>query len=123
MIDRLLSHQATILPVGNVENSITFYTSKLGFICTFKWEEPTTYAVLKRDGITINMTLEEGMPNKDHASIYIFCHDVQSVYEEFRNKGVVFEEKLRTTDYGMNEFVILDADKNKLVFGQGIDDT
>ena len=114
-----LSHHATILPVSNVENSITYYTAKLGFTCSFKWEEPPSYAVLKRDGITINISLQENPHHTDMASMYIFCYDVKSIYKEYRNNNVVFEEELNSTDYGMREFVILDIDHNKLVFGQG----
>ncbi|GMN09564.1 hypothetical protein MTsPCn9_16070 [Croceitalea sp. MTPC9] len=120
---QLLSHQATILPVSNVENSIIYYTTKLGFTCSFKWEIPASYAVLKRDGITINLTLEEKIKDLENASICIFCHDVITVYEEYLKKGVAFAEQLNSTDYSMNEFVIVDIDNNKIIFGQGKDDS
>jgi hypothetical protein len=116
-----LSHQATILPVSNVEYSIAYYTKKLGFICTFKWEKPASYAVLKRDGITINLNLQEEQNDIGHASIYIFCHDIKSLYKEYKSNDVVFEEKLNSTDYGMNEFAVKDLDNNRLIFGQGVD--
>ena len=115
-----LSHQATILVVRNVDDSIQFYSEKLGFECFFRWENPSTYAVLKRDNIAIHLASGENLsdPNKS-ASIYIFCHDVKGVYEEFKSKGVEFHEPLNSTDYGMIEFVIIDTDDNKIVFGQG----
>ncbi|MCD2260192.1 VOC family protein [Psychroserpens luteolus] len=120
MQQKLLSHQATILPVSSVEDSIIYYTSKLDFSCVFKWDEPASYAVLKRDEITINLTLSKNPLDLDNASVYIFCYNIRLVYQEYVNNEVIFEEKLSSTDYGMNEFVISDPDNNKLVFGQSI---
>ena len=47
------SHAATVFPVKNVEQSVAFYSKKLGFTVTFTWEEPMSYAVLKKGSVSI----------------------------------------------------------------------
>lgn len=114
-----LSHFAVILPVNNMEESTSFYTHQLGFSLYASWGNPVDYAVLKRDGITINLTAQEAslaLPTTN--SLYIFCHDIQDLYTSFQAKSISFAEPLNQTDYGMKEFVIQDNTGYRLAFGQ-----
>ncbi len=116
-----LSHHATILPVNDMEGTLDFYTTQLGFECTFRWETPTTYAVLKRDGVSIHISLQDyPVEAPKNVSLYIFCHDVAQTYREFSDKKVNFYEPLNTTDYQMKEFIILDPNGFKIGFGQEV---
>lgn len=90
-MSKLLSHSASILPSTDIQRSIDFFVNKLGFEITFTWNKPITYAVLKRDE-TVSIHLVEKEPahliNSIHTSLYIFSHDVEALYEEFRTTGV-----------------------------------
>ncbi|WP_235298047.1 glyoxalase superfamily protein [Portibacter marinus] len=112
----LLSHQASVFPCIDMQLTLDFYHDKLGFIPSYLHGNPITYAVLKREGITINLNLTSEFLEK--STIYIFCHNVKEVYNEYTKKEVSFFETLNTTDYGMQEFVVLDPNQNKLIFGQ-----
>lgn len=116
-----LSHIAVILPVQDISSTLTFFLEKLGFSLYFQTQDPLDYAVIKRDGITINLSFVEATlqlpPNN---SAYIFCEDIVSLYAEYNGKGVSFREALNTTDYGMQEFVLELPSGHRLAFGEGL---
>lgn len=114
------SHHATILPVSNIQGSLKFYTQKLGFTCTFKWDDPPTYAVLKRGGVSVHLALHEEVMIAKNVRAYTFCHNVEAVYKEFQEQGVSFHEPLSKMDYGMQEFSLKDLDGHILAFGQEV---
>ncbi len=114
-----LSHCAVILPVNNIQESTSFYTNQLGFSLYASWGTPMDYAVLKRDGITINLTAQDTSVTLPTAnSLYIFCHDIQDLYTSFQAKSISFAEPLNQTEYGMREFVVEDNTGYRLAFGQ-----
>ncbi|MEL6925310.1 MAG: VOC family protein, partial [Bacteroidota bacterium] len=114
------SHHATILPAHDFQASLDFYTKLLGFDCTFQWGTPLSYAVLKREGVSIHLTLrDQPVQAPENVSCYIFCEDVAALFETFRESGVPFFEQLNTTDYGMKEFVVKDPNGLRIAFGEG----
>ena len=116
-----LSHHATILPVTDMQRSLDFYTKKLDFTCSFTWEEPVSYAVLKRDRVSIHLALQDKVViAPENVMCYIFCEDVESVYKALQNRQVSFEESLNQADYGMKEFVIKDPQGFRIAFGQEV---
>ncbi len=116
-----LSHSATIFPVSDMERSLVFYRDQLGFEVTFAWEDPVSYAVLKRDDISIHLSLSDGtVTTSGHTALYIFPYDVDAVYSELKAKGVSFLTDIGDRDYGMRDFDIKDPDGHILSFGKGI---
>lgn len=115
-----LSHQAVILAVADLDANRNYFTQQLGFRIHFQAGDPVYYLVLKRDGITINLSLsDELVKAPSHPSAYIFCTEAAVLYTEFKDKGVSFAEELNDTDYGMREFVVNLPSGHRLVFGQG----
>jgi uncharacterized glyoxalase superfamily protein PhnB len=114
-----LSHHATILPTNNIEAGLEFYTNKLGFECTFQWEKPPTYVVLKRGGVSLHLALQDVLVDaQHHVKAYVFCQDIELIFQELQNKGVKFENEINDADYGMREFVLIDPSGHRIVFGQ-----
>ncbi|WP_114492486.1 VOC family protein [Candidatus Ulvibacter alkanivorans] len=116
------SHATTILLVSNMNTSLEFYTKQLEFKCTFSWMDPITYAVLKRDGVSIHLSLSETTIKKlqVHPAISIFVHDVDAVYNAFRTKNVEIYTPIGDRAYKMRDFDVLDPDGYMLTFGKGI---
>ncbi len=116
------SHAATILLVSNMNTSIEFYTKQLEFKCTFSWMDPITYAVLKRGGVSIHLSLSETTIKKLQLrpAISIFVHDVDAVYNTFRAKNVGIYTPIGDRAYKMRDFDVLDPDGYMLTFGKGI---
>ncbi|MEM7513019.1 MAG: VOC family protein [Bacteroidota bacterium] len=118
----LFSHAATVLSVKDVEASLAFYRDKLGFEITFTWEEPASYAVLKRGEVSIHLTSSLNPPVQgDHTALYVFVYDIEALYKDYLAREVPIDTHLNTRDYGMKDFDVLDPDGYRICFGQGVD--
>lgn len=115
------SHAATIFPVKDVQRSIDFYTHQLKFDLTFTWDDPITYAVLKKGGVSIHLTkrADDLHPSKKHTALYIFVHNLQEVYEQCIKEQVQILNPLGARDYQMKDFDIQDPDGHIITFGKG----
>lgn len=114
------SHSAVIFPVSNLEESIDFYTNKLGFEKTFEWGEPMYYAVVKRGGVGIHLTKRSdgGRPSKYHRALYVFVNDIEKVNKDCKDKKVRIVNDLENRDYKMRDFDIEDPDGFIITFGK-----
>ncbi len=120
----ILSHIAVILPLQKMAPTLSFFVEKLGFSIYFQTTDPADYAVIKRDGITINLSLLDNPPEaSSNNSAYVFCEDISDLYEEYQDKGVSFREPLSITDYGMKEFVLETPSGHRLAFGERVTST
>ena len=115
------SHAATIFPVEDISRSLEFYTEKLGFENTFDWGDPVTYAVLKKDGVSIHITLkvDNHVPSKEHCALYVFVHNVEEIYRQCMKNKVPILGKPEVRDFKMKDFDIIDPDGYILSFGKG----
>lgn len=114
------SHAATVLPVSDLERSLAFYTNKLGFNNTFTWGEPASYAVLKKEDISVHLSLGPRVhPGTDHCTLYVFVDDVAAVHQHCVQEGISILTPPGERDYAMNDFDITDPDGYILTFGKG----
>jgi predicted enzyme related to lactoylglutathione lyase len=99
-----------ILATANMEETIAFYQTVLGFVSTMKSPE---YSIVERDGQTIHFqkaASEEVMTCvRGHTEIYIEVSGVHALWEHVRT----FKDRYRIRDlfgrdYGMTEFHIED---------------
>lgn len=122
-----LSRIINELIVDNVQNSIKFYEENFGFIVEFTEGEPIIWAQLKKDELVIMLeeykTVKNSIsnyPNKVNTSNLIkFEYDeleeIKELYEILKENDVEFFMEYTETDYGKNEFGILDLDKNMII--------
>ena len=107
------------------EMSITlaWYRDFLGFECTFQVEgerEPP-YAIVSRDEISIHLSLDRDGISARRGFCYIEADDVERLYKEFGDAGVIVARPLEESSYGMKDFVIKDYEGNLLSFGESVD--
>lgn len=104
------------LLVADIEQSIEFYTKKLGFDVDFRYED--FYAGISKDGCSIH--LKSGKPsieerqnkrNNEDLAIVFSVDNIESLYEELLNRSVEVIQPLRQMPYG-REFYIADPDGN-----------
>src|SRR6266849_4793965 len=109
-----------MLAVANMEETIVFYKSVLGFTPTLKSPE---YSILERDGQTIHFmkaASEEVMRCvRGHAEIYIEVSGIDSLWQHVKT----FKERYRIRDlfdreYGMSEFHIADPNDCLVFVGE-----
>ena len=101
-----------------------FYGAALGFTCQSAWRpdnarEDPCYMTFTRDGARLNVS-----SFKDGAigiAVYVYVDDVDSLYQEFVEKGLRLSSPPIDQSWGTREFGVRDADGNSIRFGQTAD--
>ena len=114
--------------VRDLEQSIAFYVDRLGFRVTFKGPDDDPYfGIVERDGawFMLKAITPEVGPVPNHTrhgwarwDAYIYVPDVDSLYEEFKSKGIAFDSPLGVNGDNLRGFELLDADGYRLYFGR-----
>ena len=114
--------------VRDLQSSIAFYRERLGFQLDFDGPEGDVYyAGVSRDGIGIMLKeiLPDVLPCPNHTrhpwarwDAYIYTLDPDTLFDEFRHRGVPFVKELSFIDEGLWGFEITDADGYVLAFFQ-----
>ncbi|WP_417384130.1 VOC family protein [Gimesia sp.] len=112
-----------LLFVEDIDDSISFYTDRLGFEVKLKWEPEgkIMWCRLERDSVAL--MLQPACPDEDGTreervkgvGFFFLCHDAQAMYEEFMTKGLNLEPP-RVAFYGMNQLFLKDPDGYELCF-------
>ena len=114
--------------VKNLQASIAFYRESLGFQLDFQGPDGDVYyAGVSRDGVGIMLKeiLPDVLPCPNHTrhpwarwDAYIYTLDPDTLFDEFRQRGVPFVKELSFIDEGLWGFEITDADGYVLAFFQ-----
>ena len=114
--------------VKDLQASIAFYRERLGFQLDFDGPKGDVYyAGVSRDGIGIMLKeiLPDVLPCPNHTrhpwarwDAYIYTLDPDTLFDEFRERGVPFVKELSFIDEGLWGFEITDADGYVLAFFQ-----
>ena len=113
-----------LLWTENLQETLTFYTEILGFVCG-EYNEEWQWATLHQNEVELMIA----KPNEHTAyekigftgSFYFEVDDVDLLWEQLRNQVEIVYE-LETFDWGMKEFAIKDTNGYILQFGQNISD-
>ncbi|MEO7177074.1 MAG: VOC family protein [Saprospiraceae bacterium] len=104
------------LPTLDMERSIAFYTSKMGFSLSATF---SGYAMLQRDGVDLHLWYCEDPAVPESTGCYFRVDDVQKLYLEFAVQELVHPDgHLEDKPWGMREFAVLDDNGNLLRFGE-----
>lgn len=128
------SSAATMLIVEDVRESAEFYRDKLGFVIESIFEgdanNPTRYAIVSRDGISIHFESYERFKQDYHdfenvavkCGVYFLVYDVDALHDEFKSRGVDIAWPPTTQGYGIRDMKVLDPDGYQLNFGTPTND-
>jgi uncharacterized glyoxalase superfamily protein PhnB len=116
----MLQSAVPILASLNEDESIKFYTEKLGFTFPSSWEG---YLILSRDEIGLHLWPCTDAEIPKNTGCYINVTDVDKLYEEFEPLGVIHPNgPLKEMPWGMKQFSILDNNGNIIHFGEDINE-
>lgn len=109
-----------LLLVTNLDQSIRFYTEKLGFVVDFQYED--FYAGLIKNGCSLHLKLgslvkeerENRIKNED-LDIVFSVGEITELYEAMKARLVNVIQPLRQMPYGQ-EFYITDPDNYCIAF-------
>lgn len=119
--EKQLSHFGAQFPVHDVNKAADWYRDNLGFEILYEWGSPAEYAVLKKDdAVSIHFTKVESNVEVQERAIYIFCYNVNDVYEELRDKSIEGLKEITDREYGMRDFDLYDPFGHRLSFGTGL---
>ena len=113
-----LCGSATVFVVQDVFRSVEHYRDVLGFQTEFTYGEPTFYAGVDRDGVTIHLQAAgETKRLPGQGALNVFVTDVDALYAERKARGARTLGEPKDYPYGMRDFDVLDLDGNHLCFG------
>jgi catechol 2,3-dioxygenase-like lactoylglutathione lyase family enzyme len=128
-LERTTKNLVSISPffiVKDLQASVAFYRERLGFEIDFQGPEgDVSYARVSRDGIGIMLKTisPEVLPCPNHTrhpwarwDAYVYTLDPDTLFDEFRQRGVAFVKTLSFIDDGLWGFEINDADGYVLAF-------
>jgi catechol 2,3-dioxygenase-like lactoylglutathione lyase family enzyme len=111
---------ATVFTVRDIAKSLDYYRDALGFDVTFQYGEPTFYACLCRDEVSLHLiAARETKRLPGNGAICVFVKDVDAVHAELAKRGAQVIKAPENYDYGMRDFDVVDPDGNQLVYGMG----
>ena len=118
---------APVLIVRDLHASVAFWRDALGFECERLYNEPPTFAMPRRDGITVMLAQAPAGVAPPPANwrvvggtnqVYIWVDDATELYRALKEKGVEMDFHLYDTPWGTREFGIQDLDDHDIAFGQ-----
>ena len=129
--ERASGNLASINPcfiVENLQASIAWYIERMGFQLDFQGpEDDVYYGRVSRDGIGIMLKaiLPDVLPRPNRTrhewarwDAYVSTLDPDTLFNEFRQRGVSFVKELSFIDDGQWGFEVTDADGYVLAFAQ-----
>lgn len=112
--------------VENLQGSISWYLERLGFQLDFQGPDADPYyGRVSRDGIGIMLkaVLPDILPCPNRTrhewarwDAFLYAHDPDSLFNEFRSRGASFVTELSFIDEGLWGFEIADSDGYVLAF-------
>ncbi len=109
-----------IMATGNLDQSVEFYTQKLGFSLVNRFEE-AGYLIFERGGVYLHLSRYDTTPETNPFTCYIYVENIEPLYQEYQAAGAVHPNgPLETKPYGVREFAVLDNSGNCLRIGQRV---
>ena len=114
--------------VKDLQASIAYYIERMGFQLDFQGpDDDVYYGQVSRDGIGIFLKtiLPDVLPRPNHTrhewarwDAYIYALDPDTLFNEFKQRGVSFVKELSFIDQRLWGFEVTDADGYVLAFFQ-----
>lgn len=111
-----------MLAVNDLKRSVAFYCENLGFKVDFETEG---WSFLSRDEMKLMLGhCPDETPAseiRDHSWFaYVSAEGIDSLYQEWKSKGVEFIQHIANKPWGKREFGILTPDGHRIIFGEDI---
>jgi len=115
-----------LLVVADLQRSVDFYCTKLGFVDPAIHGEPPCVAMMNRDGFDLMLSLA-AEPSHVHPNgptgtwdVYFAVADVAAEMAALQDAGVAIDRGPTDTFYEMREIEVLDPDGHRLCLAQDI---
>lgn len=107
-----------VLQALNIDDTITFYEKKLGFT---KLHQEEGFAIVYRDAVHIHFTQCSDTYLPENTACRINVTDVESLYQEYKPKGVLRPDAhVETTWWGTKDLHLIDLNGNLITFTEPV---
>lgn len=111
-----------VLAVNDFDPAVKYFTDKLGFTLD---NTIGGWAFLHLDNFYLMVGDCQGeVPAKEtnnHALFaYVNCEGIDELYEQYKERGVQFNQKISDKPWGLREFGIETPEGHRIMFGQEI---
>ncbi|MEE8059588.1 MAG: VOC family protein [Pseudomonadales bacterium] len=108
------------LNITDMNTTIEWYQDFLGFKCTFKVpnEAIPPYAIVSKNEVSIHLSLDLTDSLSGTGFCYIETENIDILYKQLVDAGVIFIREIEDSSYGMRDFVVKDYEGNKISFGE-----
>jgi predicted lactoylglutathione lyase len=112
-----LLHPVPELPVSDVQAAGKSYARQMGFSVDWSYED--SFAGISRDEARVFLRRRTPEEAKERYSVLIWLNmassaDVDQLYAEWKERGALIVEDLRTAPYNLREFIAQDPDGNRI---------
>jgi predicted enzyme related to lactoylglutathione lyase len=115
-----IKNMSPLFVVTDLEQSLDFYTQKLGFKIDFRYED--FYAGIIKDGYSVHLKSGNPAPEEranrldnEHLDLVFSVEGIDDLFEAIKSLSVIIVQPLRQVPYG-HEFYISDPDGYILAF-------
>lgn len=116
----MLKYAVPILASLNADETIKFYTEKLGFTFHNNWDG---YLIFSRDSMHLHLWPTNDPEIPKNTGCYVNVTEVDNLYAEYEPLGIVHPNgKLEIKPWEMKQFSILDNSGNIIHFGENMRD-
>jgi uncharacterized glyoxalase superfamily protein PhnB len=110
---RMISRIMPELPCDDVPAAVRHYHDVLGFSVNYEQDD---LGVMDRDEVRLLLIARTPLHGIGSASFYV--RDVDGLYNELVRSGADVQSEPVSQPWGLREFRVLDADRNRLTFAQ-----
>jgi len=112
-----LTRAAPVLASLDIERSVAFYCSQLGF--TSVYVEPGAWGIVARDAVQLHFWPCSERHIAESTSCRIYVTDIDRLFAELEPRGVIHPNaRLESKPWGSREFGVLDQDGNLITFAE-----
>jgi len=109
---------APTIAVADIPRALAFYGEVMGMTKTFENGNPVGFAIMKRDGAELHLTLDKQYRASDRNVAHLLVADATVLHDHLVAHGVRIVKGLRDQTYGLRAFVFADPDGNRIDVGQ-----
>ena len=114
-----LKRAAPVLASLDIERSVEFYCSRLGF--TRVYVEPGGWGIVSRDDVEIHFWPCSERHIAENTSCRVYVTEIAELFGEFNAQGVIHPNApLQDRPWGAREFGVCDGDGNLITFAERI---
>ena len=113
----VIMHAEPVLPVQDVEATVSYWTETLGFKSKWTWGEPPNHGGVSWGETFIQFTLNPELASASKENcIWIRVRNLDSLYELHKNKNAEIVTPMKNQPWGMTDYTVREINGYYVIF-------